>query len=362
MAIPIEIQGSSKGNGVSKAEIYNPSHDKRTGAAGVTVYTEDRLLKSFQPIPLSSAGFGISLAQDGSFGGTPDKIHDGTDIILWTGSNVTGNKVIFDSTDRAFEGTKSVRIDNPSNGDIWQFSKGSDLTLNNYKALTLKINIDKDWGDGDSISLYGYDTGTNTQVGNKVFIEDYIGIVDFDVWQSAVIPLTELGLTTGTINAFRMEQELKAGKAPKWYLDNFQVEETGDTIAFRYQPIGSEILHVTRISSFTVRDATTASEIQAYDKYFGEPALLNGTSVNIQSRGKSVVSGTQQTIENFLTLPQSDPIVGGDGVNSWMKINNDIVFDLDGSQQDFVEWRVQDDLTGLSVYNVWVFGWIEDAR
>ena len=358
MSIPVVITNGLKSQ---VASIYNPTKDNREGEAGLTVYIDERKLKSFEPVPIFNSVFGIALNQNGAFGGTPDGIHDGIDSVLWTGSNITGTKATFNSTTRFFAGAQSVEVDNSSSGDIFQFDKGSNLTVSNYTALTLKVNIDKDWDSGDSISIYGYDTGGAVQVGNKILLENYLSIVDFDVWQSVTIPLVELGLTAGTVDAFRVEQEVKNGKAPLYYIDNFQVEETGNQICFRYQPLTNEIFHVTRVAIFVVRDATTSLQIQAYDKYFGDAALGNGTVVNIQSRGETVVTGNQQTIESFLTLPQSQIIVGGDNVNSWMKISNDIQFDLVGTDQDFVEWRVQDNLTGLAVYNVWVFGWNEEV-
>ena len=42
-----------------------------------------------------------------------------------------------------------------------------------------------------------------------------------------------------------------------------------------------------------------------------------------------------------------------------MKVTNDILFDLDGRERDFVEYRIQDDLSALDEYNVWIFGWAE---
>lgn len=358
MAVPFELQGTSQGNGIALAEVFNPKSQGRPGSPGLLVYTKERLLKPFTPGPLLNSEFGISMNQNGEFGGTPDQVHNGIDNVLWTGTEPVGTKVTFDSTDRPFAGTNSVKIDNPQASDIWQFDKGSNLTVSNYTAITMKVNIDKDWDSGDSVSIYGYDTGGASQVGTKVFIEDYIDTTNFDSWQSVTIPFTDMGLS-GTLDAFRMEQEARSGKAAKWYLDNFQVEETGEPICFVFDPNGDQIFHITRIGVFASVDGVSEAALQAYDKFYSLPSLANGVGVTIQSNGSVVVSNSERDLVAQIAQPQVTLTTGGDGTNSWVKVMNDIEFDLDGRKRDFIEYRVQDDLTGLSNFSVWIFGWAE---
>lgn len=344
---------------MSKAAVINPAKEGRPGEAGLLVYTKDRLLKPFTPGPLLNSEFGISMNIDGAFSGTPDGVANGIDTVLWTGSQITGTKVTFNSTDRFFAGAASVKIDNPNSGDIWQFDKGSNLTLSSYTAITIKINIDKDWTIGDSVSIYGYDTGGAVQVGLKVLIEDYIDITSFDTWQSVTIPLADMGLTTGTIDAFRMQQEAKTGKAAKWYLDNMQVEETSGAVTFCFDPNGDQIFHITRIGAFAAVNGASEASLLAYDKFYGLTSLLNGVQVQIQSNGNVVLSAAENNLFAQIVQPQITTVTGGDGTNSWIKVMNDIEFDLDGRKRDFVKYTIQDDLTALDQYSVWIFGWAE---
>ena len=253
----------------------------------------------------------------------------------------------------------SVLVDNPNDGDIWQFDKGSNLTVSNYTAITMKVNIDKDWTLGDSVSLYGYDTGGAVQVGLRVLLEDYVDVAVFDEWQAITIPLTAMSLTAGTIDVLRMEQESKTGKAAKFYIDNFQVEEAGTPISFRFDPNDNQLFHIERIGVFVASDGKTEAQLQAYDKFYGETTLANGVQVTIQSRGNLVVSFGENRLSDQLTQPQVTVETGGDGTNSWMKVFNTLMFDLDGRKRDFVEYTIQDDLTALDIYNVWIFGWAE---
>jgi hypothetical protein len=358
MSIPVEIQGSMAGNGLSKAAVINPHAEGRTGEAGLLVYTRERLEKAFTPGPLLNSEFGISMNQNGAFSGTPDQVHNGIDSVLWTGSQITGTKVTFDSADQAFAGTKSVKVNNPNSGDIWEFDKGSNLTVSSYTALTIKIYIDSNWTIGDSVSLYAYDTGGSVQVGTKAFIEDYVDTTSFDVWQSVTIPLTDMSLS-GTLDAFRMEQESKTGQAATFYIDNFHVEEVGSPILFTFDPNGDQIFHITRIGIFAAVNGVSESALQAYDKFYSLPSLSNGVGVTIQSNGNIVVSAAENSLFDQIVQPQVNIQTGGDGTNSWIKVFNDIKFDLDGRKRDFIEYRIQDDLTGLTAYSVWIFGWAE---
>jgi len=360
VAITVELQGDMKGNGLSKVAVYNPKVDGFTGEPGITVYTKERLKRPFTPGPLLNSEFGISMNQNGEFGGTPDVVHNGIDSVEWTGSEPVGTKVTFNSIDRAFAGTRSVKIDNPQASDIWQFAKGSNLTIANYTAITLKVNIDKDWDSGDSVSIYGYDTGGAIQVGTKVFIEDYVDTTSFDVWQSITIPFTDMGLS-GTIDAFRMEQEARSGKAAKWYMDSFQVEETGEPICFIFDPNGDQIFHITRIGVFAAVNGVSEAALQAYDKFYSLPSLANGVGVTLQSNGSVVLSNSERNLFAQIVQPQITVNTGGDGTNRWIKVFNDIEFDLDGRKKDFLEYRVQDDLSGLAQFSVWIFGWGESV-
>ena len=253
---------------------------------------------------------------------------------------------------------RSILIDNPIAGNVWQFAKGSDIALSSYVALTMQINIDKNWNGGDSVSIYGFDVGVG-QVGIRVLIENYVDITVFDTWQSITIPLTDMGLQAATIDAFRFEQDARAGAAATWYLDDFQIEETGSDIVFKFTPRDSQLFHVEQIGVFVANQSMTEAQIQAYDKFYGLTALENGVGVLIQSRGNIVISAAENTLEDQLTQPQISITTGGDGTNSWIKVNNMINFDLDGGERDFIEYRIQDDLTALDSYNVWIFGWAE---
>ena len=150
---------------------------------GLVVATRDH--KTYIP----KAGFftndtyGREMAQDAAFGAGELLIHDGTDTAAWTFSEPVGTKWVADSTDRAYDGTKALKCDNPNVGDIMQVinnvGPGDDIDMTgNYVALTMWINVDKDWAGGDSISVYAHVGGV--LVGNAIYLEDYFNSGSYD--------------------------------------------------------------------------------------------------------------------------------------------------------------------------------------
>ena len=191
--IPIRIIGDARGNGLVQVEMYNPLTDGRDGESSMIVYTIPREQPIPKILPFLNDTFGSAMNQAVGFEGTPVNIHNGTDSELWIGSEISGTSVDFDSTNRSFSGTMSVRANSPDVGDVWQFAKGSDQDLSGKSALTGEININRRWNAGDSVAVYGWDTGTGLIVGNQVFIENYIDETSFDVWMNMVIPLSDMG-------------------------------------------------------------------------------------------------------------------------------------------------------------------------
>ena len=355
--IQAEIQGSSHNNGRATAEVYNPIPDGRSGQPGMTVYTRLRDNPESKFLPFLNSDFGAALNQNGSFGGTPIGIHDGTDTVEWTGSNIIGTKATFDSTDTGTGwppvGTKSVKIDNPNAGDVWEFDKGSNQALTGYTAITMKIYIDKDWTLGDSVSIYGWDGAI---VGNKVLLEDYISEFDFDVAQTASIPLSDFGLVGGTITGLRMQQESKNGKAALLYIDEIQIEETGEPISFRVTHTGNTVyqadkLIITFIDAYAGTLVSGAGMIPiSYDKILNLNTLTTGFTLTRVSDGEIKFQGNITNIGDMISLGFDITNAGSDGTNSFISLSQDFKnpLTIEGSPQlNFIAITINDNMTGL---------------
>ena len=349
MSLDIVITDGSGSNGSAKTH-------KRDGESGLVVYTKDRYVPKPKSLLFLNETYGQAMNQDGGFSGTPVEVHDGLDNTYWTGSNISGTKVTFNSTDRFNNGAQSVKVDNPSSNDVWQFDKGSTQDLTGYVAITMAINIDKDWGVGDSVSIYGWDTNTNSIVGTSVLLEDYMEEFDFDVWQNLVIPLEDMGLLGDTIYAFRMEQVSTEGKGPKFYTDDFQIEQLGDPIEYRTNHTVDIDHHIESII-ITLVDAIAGTLVNgagmlplSYNQLLGVSALSNGVQIRSVKGGVVQFSATLTRLIDFLGVGFEITNAGSDGTNTFITLKQDFPTPLvlSGSPEfNYVSITIQDDLTGL---------------
>lgn len=354
MTIPVEIEGTDQHGRTARVALRE--HD---GEMGLVVFTD--ALHDWTPIflPAFNDDFGVEMAQDFAFGGSPVKVHDGIDAVLWTGSSITGGKFQFSNTDRFHSGIRSVRTDNASVGDVAQFDKGSIIDLTNYVALTMYINVDKDWKGGDSISIYGWDTATNLIVGNQVFLEDYFNETEFDEWHKVTIPFVDMGIATSSIYAFRMQIISKEGKSPKFYIDDFQVEELGVPQVFYLKPREGTVIEIHQLA-FSITAALDTRLLNAttlnlsYDKFMNLAALDNGLLFQRVANSEVIFGQVIKTIGAALRGGASIKNIISDGTNTQLTIETDFGSPLllDSRTNDSMNFILSDDLSGLITMSV----------
>lgn len=326
---------------------------------GQIVYTEEIRDTVANGLPLLNPIFGLALNQNGAFGGTPVQVHNGTDTVLWTGSNISGNKVTFDSTEQKFTGTKSVKVDNPNSLNTWQFAKGSSQALTGYTAITFKIYVDSNWGSGDSVTIFGWDTGTSTIVGVAVPIDDYFNESQFGEWQTVAIPLLDLGLENETIDAIRMQQALKSGAAATFFIDVLQIEQTGGGIEFKGTPNAGTTFEVKSIVYQWVGTGTGGAAF-SYNKIGHIAKLTNGIVVRAQIEDEAVFTSTFTQLSDFTFSGANIMSVVDDGTNTMVTLNLLNQFGqgqvLKSGSNDFISATINDDLSGLDEFRILLQG------
>ncbi len=308
--------------------------------------------------------YGVDMNQDTGALGSPAEVHNGTDDPLWTGTNIVGAVVSFASTEQNHTdgGTKSVKCEKENANDVYQFAKGSDLDCTSYVSLTMWIYVDKDWKAGDSVEVFGYDTGTGLQVGDAVALEDYFSYGDYDTWHKISIPLTDMGTLASytTLDALRVKQASVEGKGPKYYLDDVQFEETGAPIAFTLKPDKGTWLYVEEFTfSFadaytgiiTVAGATENASLPglSYNKLLGE-TLVSGIVYKREQDGETQFTRTIKGILDLLQLPHTEITAqGSDGTNSFVTIRAEHLTPLilKSENADKITWTISEDLSGL---------------
>jgi len=345
-------------------------HHKSDTPPGAVVYTEPYRELTPQFAPFINGEAGVNMNVNAAFGGVPEIVYDGTDTVAWTGSEIVGNKVTFDSTDRAHGGTKSVKVDNPALNDIWQFDKGSDLSVSGFVGITLFVNIDKDWSADDSVSLYAYDTGSASTIGVEVLIEDYLNQFDFDVWQAVSIPFIDLGISATDFDAIRMSLAAKQGgpgKAPKFYLDDIQVEQSGTPSEFRTStPEGKKyfvkIIRLHLVDALSTALTDNSMQSLSYNKLLGVTALINGILLQRTFKGEITFSVPLHQLSDFLNIGFSIKDTYSDGTNTGLVLeiefpNSVIVM---GGENSYLSFTVSDDLSGLVSFRAVARGIIEE--
>ncbi len=335
-----------------------------------------RPLKTYEPKTLffTNDTYGREMNQDGLFGGVAVLIHNGADDVAWTYSEEVGGKWTENSGDRAYAGSTSLKCDNPAVGDILQLlnnlGPGTNIDLTNYIALSMWVNIDKDWAADDDMSIYGYLTdGAGAQVGTAVDLSDYLTIGNTDIWQYVVIPFTDMALSTSTVDAFRIQNMARGGgKSPKFYIDNFYLQQSGEAIEFTLEPTKGKWFHVRSYQTTFVdvhddeRGNATLPNI-AYDKFLSMAATagylfkdMTGDVVNQYARITN--------IGDLLAYPYSEITSQiSDGTNTLITISHkypeDMKIVLKAEELDKLVYSIEDDFSALVVFRVSVMGYEE---
>lgn len=360
MAIPVGLQGASGLGAVNSISSYNPKDHGREGDVGLLVYNRSSELPRPRLTPFLNPTYGLNMVQSGAFSGTPLEVHDGTDSVLWTGSNISGGKVTFDSTEAQgiwpTAGTKSIKVDSPATGNTWQIDKGSAQDLSNYIAVTLRIWIDKDWTVGDSVSLYGWDTATSQIVGNEILLENYMSEFSFGVEQVVTIPLEDLGLVGDSITSLRFAQVSSAGKAAKFFLDRIRLEESGDSVEFKTSHTAGMRYDAYKLS-LTIATAGTSVLANgagmlpvSYNKLLGLARLSNGIEIRSIVGGSISFSIVIKDISDLLQYGFTIKSSGSDGVSTFMVL--ELAFEIPvvisgPTNLNYISIRINDDLTSL---------------
>lgn len=311
----------------------------------------------------SNPNYGADMNQNAEASGTPIMIHDGTDNVYWTASDIVGGvKTTFNSIDQNHTpaGTKSIRVDNSPVNDVFQLDGGTPIDLNLYVALTIWIYVEKDWVSDDSIIIYGWDTITSSQVGIQVGLENYFDYLNYNVWQKIKISLTDMELLgTTSLDSLRFVISSRGIKGPKFYLDDIRFEEIGDAIPYSIKADVGTWLYVKEFN-ITIVDNVSSIITDATMPYIPYDKFLS-VSPTIGITYKRTISGkvefSYQIIKFIDLIGLAGANVTGygtDGVNSWVTVriihneplllkeehDDDIVFSINDDMSDLLHFRV----------------------
>jgi len=124
-----------------------------------------------------------------------------------------------------------------------------------------------------------------------------------------------------TLDALRVRQLAGEGKAPKYYLDDIQLEQTGDPIKYSIKADKGTWLYVEEFTISIADDipGTLADGTMPYFSYNSlmGVALISGLNYQRKVDGKIVFSANILTLMDFLQLSGTEvSAYGSDGNNS----------------------------------------------
>jgi hypothetical protein len=315
-----------------------------------------------------------SVTDDEGLAVLDDIMDDGDDYFInpeWTFSEPVGLKWVEDSTAQAHTGTKSLLCDNANVGAVMQLLNinGTDVPLSNCIAVSMWIRVGAEWVTGDSVSFYGYNDGA--EIGNRVYLEDYFDYTTWDVWQYISIPLIDLGLTAETLDAFRFQNEARAGaKSPTFWIDEIEFQVSGASIDYSVVADVGTWFHIKAFQTTfvgahvgTLADATMPKI--SYDQFL-DMIPTTGYVYKRYSGGetKPIAEVRITNLMDLLSLPYSKiSNLISDGTDTLLTIENSyptgMDFVLKAEDLDKITYTIDDTFDDLGFFRISCQGYVE---
>ena len=324
--------------------------------AGAVVYTHPAQLYTRQVKFFESTVEGTNMAVDASFGGTPERVHNGGENALWSGSTIVGAAADFGNGDHpntVYGGINAIEWIPTTVGSIIQFNKGSTLDLSGYTAITMYIYVDRRWGTNDNVTFYAWDLAGGALIGNAVNLSDYFDPTNFDVYQKLSIPLADMGLEASTIQYLRMELTAVSGGAPEIYIDDIFIEETGG----RTYDLGLTEGSIFEMDQFRIQATNNiAGTNLEYEKFMGL-TLATGLVYSRVRLGEVAFSASLRSLEDlaFGGLHITNTIT--DGTNTSLIFEQDLNYPITLDKlTDSLRIDISEDLSSLLTLRAYAYG------
>ena len=149
------------------------------------------------------------------------------------------------------------------------------------------------------------------------------------------------------------------GTRPRWYIDDFQVEETGTPLEFRTNT-DRGVKYLIDTITFTFTDADAAFNL-SHDKILNENALTNGILLRRTHEDKVTFATSIKDLRDFLKIGFDITNYQADGTNAILTIQTTFPKPLfvTGGPNSFLSVTISDDLTGFTSATVAARGSIE---
>ena len=280
------------------------------------------------------------------------------EVIVSNGGDIT----TFTTTDGTNLPAQAASIDATSatkNREA-QLERSSTIDTDDYLAVSLKTYLTTLLTAGvEDIEIRFRLAGAD--VGNSVNVSGFLNIASFNVWQASSIPISSFG-NPGVVDQLIIKQ-LGASSAADYWVDCIKLQESTGFLEYSYAPSNAEIFTVTKYVFFMI-DNVTETQAKAHDKIMGVNKLDNGILAFVETQGevRPPGAGLLTQMKDFILFPQVDPIeFYDDSTETMMKIPVTQRVILDGRKNERFVFRVQDDLSGLVDFSIFLYGTIENV-
>lgn len=331
--------------------------------AGLLTLQERFLQFNPEVHPFLNDNFGTAMNQNIAFTGTPEIIHNGGTSTEWTGSAIAG---VWNFADGG-----KISLISGNNNDQAEFAEETPTTidLSGFTTLTGKINLTIYNSTNNSLSVVFNNAGIN--VGDSVNIDNYIDTGLIGTEQSFIIPKADLGLTTQLVDGFTMTLARIGGAKPTMTFDDIQLEQTGSSAVFKATTPRGTRFHITELRiaiadalSGIVTGSTTTYPTMiglSYNQILGVSALSNGIIFSRVQNGVTNFSVVLKQLGDFLGTGSNLINAISDGTNTFIGLlvafPEPIV--LDGGDDSFLSFTINDNLSGLLQFTAAARGAIE---
>lgn len=310
--------------------------------------------------------FGSQLAAAGDVSGTPEKIHNGTDNVLWTGTALSGMWV-FDSTTQAKTGTKSVDATGALKNRVAQFERSSSFDVVSHISVTGWIWITK-WDfvsvgqpPIDEVLLQFRLAGVN--VGVSLNISAFIRVELHGTWQKFSIPLADFALATTVVDQLTFTQQ----ETPKYFLDDIQIEESGGPLIYQMLTLPNALHRISEFNVFMAGPADTtllnaSMPNVVWNEFCGKSELETGVVLRERlPSGDFVNQGVLRSHADWMALPNLKYTTGGNDTSLWLSYDYTFLTTpvIDTKQNEALQVVISDDLSSLHTFRITMRGTFE---
>jgi len=249
--------------------------------------------------------------------------------------------------------TTDISITGANNGDEAQFDNEHTSVMSNYVAVTGKITLTT-WNEVNNQILLSFGL-SDVLVGNTVDLNNFIDTGLLGTQQNFVIPKTDLGLTTQTVDDMNLLILRTGGAKPTVDLDDIQLESTGGSLIYKATTPKDTRFHITEIRialADNITSVVTNGTMQglAYDDFMGITSpLTNGLVFSRFKDSETVFTATFRQIGDFLSTGSNIVNAISDGTNTFITLLIEFPepIILDGSKGDFLSFTLSDDYSVL---------------